>query len=136
VPGALETWLALRGVRTLALRVQQQTATATRLAAWLEPRVPRVWHLSLASHPGHALAARQMRGPGAILAIELASEDAARALPGRLRLFREATSLGGVESLVDRRRRWDPEAPAALLRLSIGLEDPADLEADLGQALG
>ena len=135
VPGALETWLALRGLRTLGLRVRRQSETATALAAWLEARVARVWHPSLRSHPGHALAAAQMRGPGPILSIELASEEDARALPGRLALFRDATSLGGVESLVEWRRKHDPEAPPALLRLSIGLEDPADLIADLASAL-
>lgn len=135
VPGALETWLALRGVRTLAVRVRQQAATATVLAAWLEPRVPRVWHLSLPSHPSFALARRQMKGPGAILSIELATEAAARALPGKLRLFRDATSLGGVESLIEWRRRHDPEAAPALLRLSVGLEDAGDLIADLEQGL-
>jgi cystathionine gamma-synthase len=131
VPGALETWLTLRGVRTLALRVRQQTATATRLAAALAPVVARVWHPSLPSHPGHALAARQMRGPGPMLSIELATEAQARALPGRLKLFRNATSLGGVESLVEWRRRQDPEAPPTLLRISVGLEDAEDLAADL-----
>lgn len=131
VPGALESWLTLRGVRTLGLRVRHQTATATRLAALLEGRVRRVWHPSLASHPGHALAARQMRGPGPMLSIELATEDQARALPGRLSLFRHATSLGGVESLVEWRRRVDPGAPPTLLRLSVGLEDADDLAADL-----
>jgi cystathionine gamma-synthase len=135
VPGSLETWLVLRGVRTLGLRVRQQTATATRLAAFLEPRVARVWHPSLPSHPGHALAQRQMKGPGPVLSIELASEAAARALPGKLRLFTDATSLGGVESLVEWRRKHDPEAPPALLRLAVGIEDAADLEADLAQAL-
>ncbi len=135
VPGALETWLTLRGVRTLALRVRAQSEAATRIAAWLAPRVARVWHLSRPDHPSHALAARQMRGPGPVLSIELADEAAARALPGRLRLFRDATSLGGVESLVEWRRKHDPEAPPALLRLSVGLEDPADLVADLEQAL-
>lgn len=135
VPGALETWLVLRGVRTLSLRVRQQTATATRLAAFLAPRVARVWHPSLPTHPGHELAARQMKGPGPMLSIELASEEAARALPGKLRLFRDATSLGGVESLVEWRRKQDPEAPPALLRLAVGIEDAADLEADLAQAL-
>ncbi len=135
VPGALETWLTLRGLRTLGLRVRRQTETASALAAWLEPRVARVWHPSLVSHPGHALAARQMRGPGPILSFELATEQAARELPSRLRLIRDATSLGGVESLVEWRRKHDPEAPAALLRLSVGLEDPEDLVADLDRAL-
>jgi cystathionine gamma-synthase len=136
VPGALETWLALRGLRTLGLRVRRQTETATLLAAWLEPRVARVWHPSLRSHPGHDLALRQMRGPGPILSIELATEEAARALPGALALFRDATSLGGVESLAEWRRKHDPEAPPTLVRLSVGLEDPEDLVADLAQALG
>jgi cystathionine gamma-synthase len=135
VPGALETWLTLRGVRTLAVRVRRQTETATRLAAWLEPRVARVWHLSLASHPGHALALRQMRGPGAILSIELRDERSARALPERLKLIQSATSLGGVESLVEWRRRQDPEAAPTLLRISVGLEEPDDLIADLAQGL-
>jgi cystathionine gamma-synthase len=135
VPGALETWLTLRGVRTLALRVRQQTATATRLAAFLEKRVARVWHPSLPSHPGHLVAMKQMRGPGPMLSIELATEEAARALPGNLRLFQDATSLGGVESLVEWRRKQDPEAPPALLRLAVGVEDPDDLESDLAQAL-
>jgi len=131
VPGALETWLTLRGVRTLGLRVRHQTATATRLAAVLEPKVARVWHPSLPSHPGHALAARQMRGPGPMLSIELATEAAARELPKRLTLFRHATSLGGVESLIEWRRRVDAEAPPTLLRISVGLEDAGDLAADL-----
>jgi len=135
VPGALETWLALRGVRTLALRVERQSATAARLAAWLEPRVARVWHPSLPSHPGHDVARRQMRAGGPVLAIELGTEARARALPGALRLFRDATSLGGVESLVEWRRKHDAEAPPGLLRLSVGLEDPADLEADLERGL-
>jgi cystathionine gamma-synthase len=135
VPGALETWLVLRGVRTLSLRVQRQTETATRLAAWLAPRVAKVWHPSLPSFPGHELARRQMKGPGPMLSIELASEEAARTLPSKLRLFHDATSLGGVESLVEWRRRVDPEAPPALLRLACGVEDPADLEADLAQGL-
>ncbi len=134
VPGALETWLALRGLRTLPVRIRRQCETATRLAAWLAGRVPRVFHPSLPDHPGHAVALRQMSGPGAILAFDLGSEGAARALPRRLRLIREATSLGGVESLVDWRRRHDPHAPPGLLRLSVGLEDFDDLSADLEQA--
>lgn len=136
VPGALETWLVLRGVRTLGVRVRHQSETATRLAAWLEGRVARVWHPSLASHPGHALAKKQMRGPGPMLAFELASERAARDLPAHLRLFRDATSLGGVESLVEWRRKVDPEAAATLLRVSVGLEDADDLLADLERGLG
>jgi cystathionine gamma-synthase len=135
VPGALETWLALRGLRTLPLRVRRQSETATRLAAWLTGRVRRVWHPSLPGHPGYEIARRQMRGPGAILSFELASEEDARALPRRLRLIREATSLGGVESLVDWRRRHDVHAPPGLLRLSVGLEEPDDLIADMEEGL-
>lgn len=131
VPGALEVWLTLRGVRTLALRVRHQTATATRLAAALEPKVARVWHPSLTSHPGHAVAARQMRGPGPMLSIELATERQARELPKRVSLFREATSLGGVESLIEWRRRLDVDASPRLLRVSVGLEDADDLADDL-----
>jgi cystathionine gamma-synthase len=135
VPGALETWLTLRGVRTLGVRVRHQTATATRLAAWLEPRVARVWHPSLPSHPGHALAKRQMRGPGPMLSIELATEEAARELPRHLELFRDATSLGGVESLIEWRHKLDKSASPTLLRVSVGLEEPEDLEADLARGL-
>jgi cystathionine gamma-synthase len=135
VPGALETWLVLRGVRTLGVRIRRQTETATRLAAWLVGRVARVWHPSLPGFPRRELGERQMAGPGPILAFELASEAAARAFPRRLRLIREATSLGGVESLVDYRRRHDPEAAPGLLRLSVGLEEFEDLAADLEGAL-
>jgi len=135
VPGALESWLVLRGVRTLGVRVRRQSETAERIAAWLEPRVPRVWHPSLASHPGHALARRQMAAGGPVLSFELETEEAARWLPRRLDLIRDATSLGGVESLVEWRRKHDPEAPPGLLRLSVGLEDPDDLVRDLAQAL-
>jgi cystathionine gamma-synthase len=135
VPGALEAWLVLRGLRTLPLRIRRQCETATRLAAWLAPRVGRVWHPSLPGHPGADVARRQMAGPGAILAFELGSEEEARSLPRRLRLIREATSLGGVETLIDWRRRHDPQAPPGLLRLSVGLEDVDDLTADLEGAL-
>lgn len=135
VPGALETWLVLRGVRTLSLRVRRQDATATRLAAFLAPRVPKVWHPSRPDHPGHALVAAQMTGFGPVFSFEVATEAQARALPGKLRLFRDATSLGGVESLVEWRRKHDPEASPTLLRVSTGLEEPGDLEADLAQGL-
>jgi len=135
VPGALETWLTLRSLRTLGLRVTRQSENAARVAGWLHGKVPRVWHPSLPDDPGHALLGRQMRGGGGVLSIELESERAASALPARLRLFRDATSLGGVESLIDWRYRYDKAAPPALLRLSIGLEAPEDLIADLAQGL-
>lgn len=140
VQGALETWLTLRSLRSLSLRVERQSATAARLAAWLAEQVPgrvaRVWHPSLPHHPGHEIAQRQMRSGGGVLAIQMADDELARALPGRLRLFQDATSLGGVESLIEWRRRADPTAPEGLLRVSVGLEAPEDLVADLDQALG
>lgn len=136
VPGALEAWLTLRSLRTLPLRVQRQSDSASHIAAWLEGRVRRVWHPSLPSHPGYRVAATQMWGPGGVLSIELDGPEAAQALPGRLRLFHDATSLGGVESLIEWRRRHDAAAPESLLRLSIGLEAPEDLIADLERGLG
>lgn len=135
VLGTLETWLTLRSLRTLDLRVKRQSATATELAQWLVGKVAKVWHPSLPENPGHRVGREQMRGPGGVLSIELSSAAQARALPGRLRLFRDATSLGGVESLIEWRRRHDPQAPEALLRLSVGLEDPKDLIADLQAGL-
>jgi cystathionine gamma-synthase len=135
VLGTLETWLTLRSLRTLDLRVKRQSATATEVAAWLTGKVAKVWHPSLPDHPGHRISREQMRGPGGVLAIELATEAQARALPARLRLFRDATSLGGVESLIEWRRRHDAHAPPALLRLSVGLEDPGDLIVDLQEGL-
>jgi cystathionine gamma-synthase len=136
VPGVLETWLTLRSLRTLALRIERQSDSASRLAAWLTGKVRRVWHPSIPGHPGYEVAKEQMRGPGGVLSIELDSESAARALPAKLRLLRDATSLGGVESLIEWRRRHDPKAPPGLLRVSVGLEHPEDLIEDFRRALG
>jgi cystathionine gamma-synthase len=135
VPGALEAWLTLRGVRTLALRVLHQSASATRLAAHLDGHVARVWHPSLPSHPSFEIARRQMRAPGSILALELDSEAQAVALPSKLSLFTDATSLGSVESLIEWRRKHDAHSPPTLLRVSVGVEDADDLVADLEQGL-
>ena len=136
VMGALETWLTLRSLRTLGLRVERQSASAAQLAAWLSTRVPKTWHPSLPGHPGHALLHSQMRGMGGgVLSIDMADEAQARSLPARLRLFREATSLGGVESLIEWRRRNDPMARPTLLRISVGLEHADDLIADFSRAL-
>jgi cystathionine gamma-synthase len=135
VLGVLETWLTLRSLRTLTLRVERQSGTATRLAGWLAGKVPRVWHPSLPGHPGYEVAREQMRGPGGVLSIELDSEELARALPAQLKLFRDATSLGGVESLIEWRKRHDAKALPALLRVSVGLEHPDDLIEDLRQGL-
>src|SRR5919202_3241946 len=115
VPGPAEAWLALRGLRTLHLRVERAAANAAELAARLarHPAVARVRHPSLPDDPGHSRAAAQMRGFGAIVAVELAGgAQAAEALAARTRLWVHATSLGGVESTLERRRRHAGE-PAA-----------------------
>jgi cystathionine gamma-synthase len=135
VLGVLETWLTLRSTRTLMLRVQRQSESASRLAAWLAPRVHKVWHPSLPGQPGYEIAKEQMRGPGGVLSIELETEDRARAMPGKLRLFQDATSLGGVESLIEWRKRHDLKAPPKLLRVSVGLESVEDLIEDFRQGL-
>jgi cystathionine gamma-synthase len=140
--GPFEAWLLLRGMRTLYLRVPASAAGALRVAEALarHPRVSEVYYPGLAMHPGHAVAARQMQGGfGPLVSFRVhGGEAAARAVARRLRFFSEATSLGSIESLVEHRRSVEgPEsiAPADLLRLSIGIEDPADLVADLEAAL-
>lgn len=142
IPGPMETWLALRGMRTLALRLERAQQNAELLAERLSrhPRVSRVRYPGLTDDPGHARASAQMSGFGAILAIELGGDvDLAERVCERTRLWVHATSLGGVESLLERRRRWPAEVatiPADLIRLSVGIEHPEDLWADLAQALG
>jgi cystathionine gamma-synthase len=142
VLGPFEAWLLLRGLRTLFLRVPAAAAGAQCVAEFLagHPAVREVFYPGLPQHPGHALAARQMRGGfGALLAFRVrAGEAAARAVARGLRLFSEATSLGGVESLVEHRASVEGPAsglPSDLLRLSIGIEAPEDLIADLERAL-
>ena len=140
VAGPFEAFLATRGLRTLALRVERAGANAAVLAQRLagHPKVTRVRHPSLPDDPGHARAAAQMRGFGAIVSVEVDGEDAAERLAGAVRLWVHATSLGGVESSLERRRRYPSESvlvPEGLLRLSVGVEDVEDLWADLRQAL-
>jgi cystathionine gamma-synthase len=142
VPAPFDCWLVLRGIQTLAYRVRAHAEHALAVARFLveHPRIERVHYPGLASHPGHAVAARQMRGFGGMLSIEVrGGEAAAMALAARLRIFTRATSLGGIESLIEHRASVEgPESktPPSLLRLSIGLEHPDDLIADLEQALG
>lgn len=139
--GPMEAWLALRGLRTLAVRVERQQATAGVLAKRLHehPAISLVRYPGLPSDPGHERARAQMRGFGAMLSIELAGGvHAADELVQGVRLWVPATSLGGVESLIERRRRipGEPETvPENLVRLSVGLESVDDLWADLEQAL-
>lgn len=141
VPGPFEAWLALRGVRTLAVRVERSAATAGELARRLQdhPAVREVRYPGLPGDPGHARAAAQMANFGSVLAIVLDGEAAgAEAVVDALRLWTPATSLGGVESLVERRRRHHEEphsVPETLLRLSVGIENVEDLWADLDRAL-
>jgi cystathionine gamma-synthase len=140
--GPMEAWLLLRGMRTMHLRVQRSCESAMAIARALDGhrRVDRVLYPGLESHPGHAVAARQMRnGFGGMLSILVDGDaDTARAVAARTRVFVPATSLGGVESLVEHRATVEgPNSPVApnLLRLSVGIEDVADLIADLDQAL-
>ncbi len=141
IAGPFETWLALRGVRTMALRIERSQATAGELARKLQqhPAVEAVRYPGLPEDPGHARAAAQMDGFGSIIAIQVkGGAAAADKVIEALQLWLPATSLGGVESLIERRRRHvnEPESvPENLLRLSVGIENPADLWADLEQAL-
>tara|TARA_R110002020_G_scaffold135228_1_gene302025 strand:+ start:11592 stop:12737 length:1146 start_codon:yes stop_codon:yes gene_type:complete len=142
VIGPFEAWLLLRGMRTLPLRVERMSASALKIATWLaaHPKVTDVYYPGLASHPGHEIAARQMQGGFGCLFSFLVQGGAAEALAvvGRLKLFHRATSLGGVESLVEHRHTIEPHTgiPPSLIRVSVGIEDAGDLIADLGQALG
>jgi cystathionine gamma-synthase len=140
LPGTLEAFLALRGLRTLALRLERAQANAQVLAEFLEqhPAVRAVRYPGLPSHPQHALAQAQLDGFGAVVTFQ-AGEDAASAdaLCESLRLIRHATSLGAVESTIERRGRYEGQAhlPPALLRLSVGIEAVEDLRDDLAQGL-
>ena len=148
VPGPFDCWLALRGTKTLALRMRQHDASGRRVAEWLgtHPRVKRVYYPGLPSHPQHELARRQMKGFGGMLSLELGDVGLARRVVERTRIFALAESLGGVESLVghpasmnhasvprDMRERMG--LTDSLIRLSVGIEDVEDLIADLDQAL-
>lgn len=139
-PGALEAFLAVRGARTLALRLQRAQHTAQMLAERLErhPLVARVRYPGLPSHPTHALAKRLLKGYGTIISFELhGGAEQADAVCHAVRLIRHATSLGAVESTMERRAAiaGQEHLPPSLLRLSVGIEDPEDLWADLEHAL-
>jgi cystathionine gamma-synthase len=142
VPSPFDCWLLLRSIPTLAVRARAQAQSAQRVAEWLEkhPSVAVVHYPGLASHPQHAIARAQMiSGFGGMLSIELkgTSEDALRVIK-RVKLFTRATSLGGVESLIEHRfsvEGTNSVSPPTLLRISIGLEHVEDLIADLDHAL-
>jgi cystathionine gamma-synthase len=140
IPGALEAWLAVRGLRTLALRLERAQHNAGRLAEWLagQPRVETVRYPGLASHPGHALAIVQLRGFGSMISFDVrGGAAAADAVCGALTLVRHASSLGAVESTIERRaaNAGQEHLPPGLLRLSVGIEAFEDLRDDLAQAL-
>lgn len=147
VPGPLDAWLVLRGVKTLAVRMQRHCANAQRVADFLaaDRRVTRVRYPGLAGDPGHELARRQMRGFGGMVACQPAGgREQALAVAAGTRLFLLAESLGGVESLIEHPAAMTHasvagtalEVPDDLLRLSVGIENADDLVADLDRALG
>ena len=146
VPGPLDSWLVLRGLKTLAVRMREHCANAHRIAEWLaaQPGVERVRYPGLPSHPQHGLAKAQMDDFGGMISFELAgSEEDARQVLGATKIWRLAESLGGVESLIEHPGLMthasladSPFAiPGNLIRLSVGIESVDDLIADLEQAL-
>jgi cystathionine gamma-synthase len=141
VASPFNSWLVLRGIRTLACRMAAQCATAMAVARALEANaeVKAVHYPGLESHPGHAIARRQMSGFGAMMSFRVrAGREAAIRAVSRAKLFVRATSLGGVESLIEHRATSEgphSNAPQELIRMSIGLEHADDLVADLKEAL-
>jgi cystathionine gamma-synthase len=145
VPGPFDSWLVLRGIKTLAVRMRQHCDNAMTVALWLERHgnVERVMYPGLPRHPGHAIAARQMRDFGGMVSFLAQSDEEAVALVARTKLFQLAESLGGVESLIEVPARMTHAstasapfaAPPNLVRLSVGIESVEDLILDLEQAL-
>jgi cystathionine gamma-synthase len=145
VPGPFDSWLVLRGLKTLAVRMRQHCRNAHAVAGWLtrHPRVDNVLYPGLPTHPGHQIAARQMRDFGGMISFLVESEQEAVDLAARTKIFQLAESLGGVESLIEHPARMTHAstadapfaAPRNLIRLSVGLESADDLIADLESAL-
>jgi cystathionine beta-lyase/cystathionine gamma-synthase len=145
VPGPFDSWLVLRGIKTLAVRMRQHCENARRIAAFLDehPEVEHVLYPGLESHPGHELARRQMRDFGGMISFLTASEEEAVGLVTRTAIWKLAESLGGVESLIEHPARMTHAstadapfaAPRNLVRLSVGIESGEDLIADLEAAL-
>ena len=142
VPSPFDCWLVRRGIRTLPWRMRAHSDNALRVATFLQahPRVEAVHYPGLASHPQHEVARRQMTGFGGMLSVQVkGGRQAAFAVESKVRIFTCATSFGGTESLLEHRASVEgatTRSPDNLLRLSIGLEHPDDLVADLDQALG
>jgi cystathionine gamma-synthase len=142
IPSPFDCWLVLRGVQTLPWRMRAHSENALAVARFLaaHPKVERVDYPGLPTHPSHEVAARQMSAFSGMLSFHVnGGRDAAIAVAAKVRIFTRATSLGGVESLIEHRASItgeSPLTPQGLLRCSIGLEHPEDLIADLEQALG
>jgi cystathionine gamma-synthase len=142
VPSPFDCWLILRGMRTLPWRMRAHSENAVKIADFLatHPKVARVHYPGLKSHPGHVIAAKQMSAFGGMLSFEIKDgNDAAMLVAAKTKIFIRATSLGGVESLIEHRASIEgpgTTSPEGLLRLSIGLENADDLIEDLDQALG
>jgi cystathionine gamma-synthase len=147
VAGPFDAWLVMRGVKTLAVRMDRHSANAERIAELLvsHPKVTQVLYPGLAEHPGHEVAAKQMRSFGGMVSFRVSGgEEAAVRICDRFRLFTLGESLGGVESLVEHPGRMTHasvvgsalEVPDDLIRLSVGIESVDDLLADLTEALG
>ncbi|HYH28654.1 MAG TPA: cystathionine gamma-synthase [Actinomycetota bacterium] len=146
VPSPFDCFLTLRGIKTLAVRMEAHSRNGRRVAEFLaeHPKVRRVYYPGLPDHPGHELAARQMRDFGGMVSFELDSEEEALQVARSTKVFFLGESLGGVESLIEHPGRMTHmsvagsplEVPATLLRLSVGIEHPDDLIADLEQVLG
>jgi len=145
VPGPFDCWLVLRGIKTLALRMQKHCENAMEVAVWLDraTNVEQVFYPGLPTHPGHTIAARQMRDFGGMVSFLASSAEEAEAIAGRTIVFQLAESLGGVESLIEVPARMTHAAtadapfaaPPNLVRLSVGIESAADLIRDLEHAL-
>ena len=146
--GPMDAWLVLRGTKTLPLRMERHNANAQLLAEYLagHPKVSRVYYPGLITHPQHALACRQMRGFGGLIAFELGTLERARTLLNSVRLMALAESLGGVETLISHpasmthasvppERRVQIGLTDDMVRVSVGIEDIDDLKEDLDQAL-
>ena len=147
VPGPFDAWLTLRGIKTLALRMERHSDNAELIAHTLlrHPKVSKVYYPGLPEHPGHEIAAKQMRRFGGMISFShVDGEEAALEVASRTKLFILAESLGGIESLIEHPGRMTHastagstlQVPADLLRLSVGIEDGRDLVADLTTALG
>jgi cystathionine gamma-synthase len=146
VPGPMDSYLALRGLKTLAVRMEAHCRNARAVVSFLaeHPRVRALWYPGLPTHPGHEVARAQMADFGGMVSFEVGTAEEARAVAERTRLFFLAESLGGVESLIEVPGPMTHasvvgsalEVPPTLIRLSVGIEHPDDLVADLAQALG